>query len=187
MDDEGLVRRILDGDRSALDLLVGRYLRRAMAVAWEFAQTREDAEDLVQDAFLRVIEALPGYDLRRPFPPWFFTIVRNVGRNAAARRARIQFTELPEDLEGEAGADGPDDRVDPVDLDRFMSRMPELMNSLAPMQRRCLRLCDLEEFSAKEVGEMLGIAPPTVRVHVHRARAALRAKLTLQTEDGSGP
>lgn len=145
-----------------------------MAVAWEFAQTREDAEDMVQDGFLRVLEALPSYDPGRPFAPWFFTIVRNVGRNAASRNASISFTSLPEELEVEEEPGRCEERID---LEALMSRMPALMESLAPMQRRCLELCDLEGFSAKEVGEMLDVAPATVRVHLHRARASLRVQL----------
>lgn len=83
--DSELVVRAWRGEGEAFGTLVRRYLRPALAVAWEFAPSRDDAEDLVQDAFHRALRALPSFDAGRPFRPWFFTIVRNLGRNAAER------------------------------------------------------------------------------------------------------
>lgn len=87
-DDAELVRRSLDRDDRAFAELVRRYLRRALAVAWEYCGTREDAEDIVQDAFTRVARALDRFDTRRPFAPWLFTIVRNTARDAGSARRR---------------------------------------------------------------------------------------------------
>jgi RNA polymerase sigma-70 factor (ECF subfamily) len=70
-------------------------------VAWEFTESRDDAEDVVQDAFHRALHGLDSYDARRPFRPWFFTIVRNAGRNAAAWRNRWSFEPLDDALPSE--------------------------------------------------------------------------------------
>ena len=176
-----LVRRIREGDRSAFEELVERYLRRALAVAWEFTETREDAEDLVQETFVRMIDALPRFDVGRPFAPWFFTILRNLGRNAARRRAGVRFEPLPDQV----GVEGPLSRIERrLDLEAVLERLPELMTELSPMQESCFRLCDLEGFEPVEVSAMLGVAPATVRVHLHRARTALREGLAGPDEEG---
>lgn len=173
-DDSALVRRILGGDRSAWADLVERYLRRAMAAAWQFTESRDDAEDLVQDAFVRVLEALPRYDPARPFGPWFFTILRNAARTRARRDGRRRAEVLSE----EVGSDDPWDRVDEkIDGKALLERLPRALDGLSPMQRHCFRLCDLEGLEPREVADMTGLAPPTVRVHLHRARAALRKEL----------
>jgi DNA-directed RNA polymerase specialized sigma24 family protein len=84
--DAALVRATLGGEEAAFAGLVRRYLRKAMAAALEYAGTRENAEDIVQDTFRRLLENLDRYDPERPFEPWFFTILRNTARNAARHR-----------------------------------------------------------------------------------------------------
>jgi len=179
--DRELVRRIRRGDRASFDELVRRYLRPALAVAWEFTESRDDAEDVVQDAFHRVLRGLDGYDDDRPFRPWFYAIVRNVGRNAAAWRGRWSSEPIADSFP--AGGSTPLTELERAEIRR---RVDEGMQLLSPMQRSCFRLCDLEGFAAGEAADMLGIQESTVRVHVFRARRALREVLRpLREESGS--
>ena len=67
-----LAARARAGDRRAFELLVRRLVRPALAAAWEFVPTREDAEEFVQDAFARCWKEFGRYDQARPFAPWFF-------------------------------------------------------------------------------------------------------------------
>jgi len=160
------------GNRDAFGTLVSRYLRRALAAAWEYAPTRDDAEDLVQDAFHRALLSLDRFDETRQFGPWFFTILRNVGRNAAERNSRWTSVAVPDEL--------PTDASDPEDeAHRAVLRegIQEGLDVLPQMQRTCFRLCDIEGFEGTEVAEMLGLSAATVRTHRHRARATLRAAL----------
>lgn len=160
------------GDREAFGALVARYLRPALAVAWEYAPSRDDAEDLVQEAFHRALRGLDGFDVRLPFRPWFFTIVRNVARNAAERDARWSSVAVPDSLPA-----GDEDPADVAHRALLRERIDEGLDSLPPMQRSCFRLCDVEGFEVNEVAEMLGVASATVRTHRHRARATLRRAL----------
>jgi RNA polymerase sigma factor (sigma-70 family) len=140
-------------------------VRAALATAWEFAHDRDEAEDLTQEAFVKALQHLHRFDDRRSFRPWFFTILRNLARNAATRskRARRFADALP------AESSAPDDEVQMV-VERQLSKM-------TTSQASCFRLCEIEGFSAVEVAEMLGMAAATVRTHVHRARLKLRAEL----------
>ena len=170
--DSELVRRTREGDRQAFGVLVTRYLRPALAVAWEYAPSRDDAEDLVQEGFHRALRGLDGFDTRQPFRPWLFTIVRNVARNAVARHRRWSAVAIPDEL--------PSDEPDPLDEAyrlELRTRIDEGLDMLPPMQRACFRLCDVEGFEGNEVAEMLGVNAATVRTHRHRARAALRRAL----------
>jgi len=170
--DGELVDQARRGDGEAFGALVRRYLRPALAVAWEYAPSRDEAEDLVQDAFHRALEALPSFDTSRPFRPWFFTILRNVARNAAERHARWTSVPVPEEMST--------DKADPEEMAHraeLRERIRHGLDVLPPMQRTCFRLCDIEGFDGVEVAEMLGVSAATVRVHRHRARAALRGAL----------
>lgn len=167
-----LAARARAGDEEAFGHLVRRLVRPALATAWELAATREDAEEVVQDAFARTWRELPRYDTGRPFAPWFYTILRNLARNAARRDQRWTRVTLEDAHEGGELApveEGHDD-MDPAFLHAALEE-------LSPMQRACFRLVRLEEFSAGEAAAMLGIDGATVRVHIHRATRALRARL----------
>ncbi len=81
--DAALVARIRAGDRSAFDGLVHAYMRQAFQLAYRVVGHREDAEDLVQEAFLAAYQYLHAYDAGRPFGPWLMRIVLNRGSQPA--------------------------------------------------------------------------------------------------------
>jgi RNA polymerase sigma-70 factor (ECF subfamily) len=172
-----VIRGAQVGDERRYRELVGRYVRPALAVAWEFADTLEDAEDVVQETFLRVVQALGRFDPDRPFAPWFFTILRNVARNAAARRALRLHAALDE-AQGEASARDarptPDELTEQLEL---QARVDLALASLPDMQRTCFRLCVLEGLSSSEVAQALDVSAATVRTHVYRARRAMRTAM----------
>jgi RNA polymerase sigma-70 factor, ECF subfamily len=149
--------------------LVTRYLRPGLAVAWEFTDTLDDAEDVVQETFRRVVRALPRFDVERPFAPWFFTILRNVARNAAGARAFQLSIELDESTPDAAPT--PAEQVEYLELE---TQVDTQLDALPKMQRACFRLCVLEGFSSQDVATALGVSDRTVRTHVFRARQALR-------------
>lgn len=169
LSDEELARRAKGGDAHAFDALVRRYLRPALAVALEFVDARDDAEDLVQEAFHRALRGMEHFDERLSFRPWFFTILRNVGRNLVARQRRWQSVHVPETLAAEQRSPHDD-----AEWGETSERLSAAIEKLPEMQRACVRLFDVEGFNTVEVAEMLGITSGTVRTHVHRARRALR-------------
>jgi len=166
------VRLARKGEARAFDELVERYLRGALAVALEYARDRDDAEDIVQDAFIRTLRELHRFDHRLSFRPWFYTILRNLGRNAAERRGRQTELEAVGDVasnpgSGDAAADA-----------ELRGLIEQELAGMSAQQAASFRLCEIEGFSALEVGDMLGVAPATVRTHAHRARLKLREVLS---------
>lgn len=176
--DDALVRATLRGDEVSLARLARRYLRKAMAVALEYVGDREDAEDVVQDTFRRVLGNLELYDSSRRFEPWFFTILRNTARNAA-KRHRIRSHEV---LTVEHASDTPD----PFESTRrreLRRSIDEAVASLPAGQRSCFRLCVVEGLSSAEAATALGLAESTVRVQVLNARRALQRLLEAWREE----
>lgn len=125
----------------------------------------------MQDAFLRTLRELHRFDDRRSFRPWFYAILRNLGRNAAARRNRQVDDGAADSLVARASGDAAADAELRGIIERELAGMTE-------QQAASFRLCEIEGFSALEVADMLGISPATVRTHAHRARLKLRASLT---------
>ncbi|MGH7554705.1 MAG: RNA polymerase sigma factor [Longimicrobiales bacterium] len=170
--DGALIRAALRGDDEAFARLVRRYLRKAMAVSMEYARTREDAEDVVQETFRRVLEGLGRFDLERSFEPWFFTILRNTARNASKSRRLRDHEALTAEVA--SSTPGPFEEMQQSEL---RQRIGEALDRLPAMQRTCFRLCMVEGFSSAEAADAVGLAESTVRVHVFRARQALQGLL----------
>ena len=165
---EELVGSCLDGEETAFRRLVERLLPDAMTLAIQFVRRRDLAEDVVQEAFLRLARALPTYDRRRPFEPWFFTIVRNCARDRSLQNLRWDRHEDAGNLAAEVAVEHRDGAGLAVDLGRALGGLPA-------MQQRCVRLCLFEGYTSAEAAGLLGVREGTVRTHVQRARKRLRS------------
>ncbi|MFO7895296.1 MAG: sigma-70 family RNA polymerase sigma factor [Longimicrobiales bacterium] len=175
-DDATLVARVLGGDQRAFEELVRRYTRPAFAVAVGIVKESADAEDVVQDAFIRALERLE--DCRNPakFGAWFLQIVRN--RAHSVRRYLTVRQAAPLDaLPLASNRPGPHTETA---RSRLRSDLAEAIGDLTEVQQNVVILHDLEGWKHREIGEMLGLPTGTVRAHLHHARTALRDHEALQ-------
>ena len=171
--DTELLAATARGDGAAFAVLVRRYIRAGTLLGAQLVGDRDDAEDIVQEAFTVVHRNAGTFDAARPFGPWFFAIVRRLGANQRARTARrarllelFGRKELTELSSGDV-EDGVAARLDGAAALRAM-------NDLSPMQRACIELVVLRGLTHEEVAAMHGISESTVRQHVFRGRASLR-------------
>lgn len=181
LEEPALVERVRARDPLAFDELVRRYLRRAFAVAYHVMQHREDAEDLVQDAFIAVLEQIDRFEPGRAFAPWFFRVLVNRGLNARKSR-RVRRTEsVPED----AAALGRSPHRD-AETAEYRTRLRGALRGLPERQRLVVRLAELEGFSTAEIAGIMNVAQSTVRWYLHEARRALRVALAPLEDDVRG-
>ena len=169
--DGALVARARAGDSAAFDALVRTYMEQAYRVAYRVVGHREDAEDLVQEAFLAAYQYLDSFDIGRPFGPWLMRIVLNRGANL--RRSRARRSMEPE-TEGVSEAPSALDESERQDLGRVLH---DALGTLSERQRMIVTLFDVDGRTSAEIGEMLELAPGTVRWHLHEARRQLRGVL----------
>jgi len=178
-DEPGLVVQVQQGDRAAYAVLVRRHLPRAQRIAWRMLRHREDAEDAVQDAFLRALERIDQCDATRPFGPWFFRIVATTAINRHRSAKRRETEELSETEVSEA--------VSPMDAavhGVLRDEVDAALRTLPPMQRQLIELVTFEEFTPTEAAGVLEIPAGTARWHLHEARKALRMQLQSWLGDG---
>jgi RNA polymerase sigma-70 factor (ECF subfamily) len=166
------IARVLAGDAEAFAPIVRRYLRPAFAVALRLLGQRQDAEDLVQEAFLAALHHLRTFDRSRRFGPWFYRIVWTRGLNLRKSLARRAAEALEPDRHG----GGPDPAAE-LNRSELSATVAEALAALPERQRLVVQLFDLDGFSGAEIGAMLGIAPGTVRWYLHEGRRALRERL----------
>jgi RNA polymerase sigma-70 factor, ECF subfamily len=184
-----LVRRFQQGDARALEELFELYLDRALGLAVRLTETREDAEEVTQEAFLRAFrraKSFRGETSERKeqgagdasvalFGAWLFAIVRNV---AADRRRQLRLPVLPldaEDLDGLSVGDETQRHTNRIVLHRALESLPE-------EYRLVLTLCDMEDISHADAAKILGKSVPATKSLVYRARRALR-DLLIDSED----
>jgi RNA polymerase sigma-70 factor (ECF subfamily) len=178
--DGALVVRARAGDSAAFDALVRTYMEQAFRVAFRVVGHREDAEDLVQEAFMAAHQYLDSFELGRPFGPWLIRIVLNRGSNL--RRSRTRRTTEPE-IDGVSTAPSALTESERSDTGRILQ---EALGTLSERQRMIVTLFDVDGLTSTEIGEMMELAPGTVRWHLHEARRQLRGVLSRYFGSGDG-
>ena len=164
------------GHDAAFTLLVRRYIRAATLLAEQLLGDRDEADDIVQDAFTVVYRNASNFDATRPFAPWFFTIVRRLAANRRSRDLRRERL-LRLWRSGSVAAPARESAESALLASLDAAAATRAMKELSPMQRACFELVAIRDLSVEEVAAMHGISESTVRQHVFRARAALRGAL----------
>jgi len=174
-DDGELVRRALAGDGEAFVQIVRRHQAAAIRVARVFGPP-DDAEDTVQEAFMKAHGALPRYDAARPLRPWLLAIVANEARDRARRGARR--TRLMERLVAHRGPEGAASSPEELALARIgPERLVDALAGLRRRERETILLRYVLDHSEEETAAILGCAPGTVKSRSARGLARLREAL----------
>ena len=166
--DAEVCRLLAAGERDrAFERLLTAYRGRVYRLALSYVRTPADAEDLAQEAFVRLWRALPLYDGRASFSTWLYVIARNACLSELRRRGARPTASLDDDPADPAA---PMSAASPVDLRMECETLVEMLDE---PQRRIVRLFYLEERSYEQVAAMLDMPINTVRSHLHRARKRL--------------
>ncbi len=172
-----LVRRARAGDRFAQEELVQRHRRSMFLLALQLLGNRDDALDVVQDAFLRFFTTLQRFDVRRPLKPWLYQIVRNRVVDLYRRRRVRRNEPLDRGDDGGPALQLHDPAADPErDAGRaeLRLRLWRALDQLSPKQREILVLRDYQDLSYAEIATALDIPIGTVMSRLHGARQRLR-------------
>ena len=176
--DETIFKRVQAGNRAAFAILVERYQRRAFAVATRLMGNRTEAEDAVQQAFLRLYASRASYDPRWRLNTWFYRILTNVCIDSLRR---IRST-VPLDGREFPTADTPERAM----LKREQEELLQAGLAAVPVEARIvLALYYGEGRTYREIGAIRGISVNTVKTNLRRGRVALRKALRVRGVDGS--
>jgi RNA polymerase sigma-70 factor (ECF subfamily) len=165
------VEAVRRGETGGYDYLVSKHSRRALSIAWGIVRNAADAEDLVQDAFVRAYEKIGRFREGEPFGPWLYRIVTNLSLDVVRHRAKFPAT--PVEAHDERG----ELRAAEAAWSDTASRIDRAIESLPEMQRVVARLFIVEEFEHAEIAAMTGLAEGTVRSHLSHARKKLQEAL----------
>ena len=170
--DAELVEQARRGSARAFELLVRRHVDAALGVASRLVDDDSDAEDVVQDGFIKALERLE--DCREPdrFRAWLLTIVRNHAHNLR-KRERLRRGEA---LNGVHRSGAPSPLLE-AERTETMERITAALDELTELQRQVVELHDFQGWKHAEIGEKLGISSGASRFNLHAARKKLRGLL----------
>ena len=184
LDESTLVSQAREGDKSAFGELVRRYEGKIFRLAQHVTQNREDAEDVLQETFMKAYEHLDQFKGDSKFYTWIVRIAVNQALMKLRRRKTDKTVSIDETIDtGEdtvvreiaAWDENPEQQFS---RDELGSILDTAVRSLEPLYRSVFVLRDIEELSTEETAEALGLSVPAVKSRLLRARLQLREKLT---------
>ena len=182
--DLALIDRVKAGDISAYDVLVRKYERQIFRIAQHITQNREDAEDVMQDAFLKAYEKLEQFQGNAKFYTWLVRIAVNESLMRLRKRRTGRTVSMDEDIETEEGhvprdfadwAPDPEQNYDNTELSEILRKT---IQGLPRGFRVVFALRDIEGLSTEETAEALNLSVPAVKSRLLRARLQLRERLS---------
>jgi RNA polymerase sigma-70 factor (ECF subfamily) len=184
IDEAVLVAQAKDGDTRAFGDLVRRYEGKIFRLANHITQNREDAEDVLQETFMKAYEHLEQFKGDSKFYTWIVRIAVNQALMKLRRRKSDKSVSLDEQIDtGEdtvvreiaAWGEDPEQQFSREELGEILDGA---IDSLEPPYRSVFVLRDVEDLSTEETAEALGLSVPAVKSRLLRARLQLREKLT---------
>jgi RNA polymerase sigma-70 factor (ECF subfamily) len=183
--DEVLVERVRSKDVAAFEELLGRYENKLYRLAMRFVRNENDAQEILQDAFLSAWRNLPGFEGRAQFGSWMYRVTVNAALMFLRARSRHPEVML-DDVEpailhkaaeqsvhgsSEDWSQRPDEQLQSEELRRHIQ---DAADALPEGLRTVFLVRDVEGMSTEETAELLGLSLPAVKTRLHRARLAMR-------------
>jgi RNA polymerase sigma-70 factor (ECF subfamily) len=182
--DIALVERAKAGDEVAFEQLIRQYDRQIFRIARHITQNKEDAEDIVQDTFLKAYQKLEQFQGNSKFYTWLVRIAVNESLMRLRKRRTSKTVSMDEDVQTEDGSvprdfadwtPNPEQQYGQGELGDILRKT---IQGLPPGFRSVFTLRDVENFSTEETAEALGLSVPAVKSRLLRARLQLRERLS---------
>jgi len=184
--DQEVVERASTGSEAAYRELVRRYQRPVFSLIYRMVRDRELAEDLTQETFVKVLNAIDRYRPEYKFSSWIFKIANNAAIDHLRRREldtlsldggpdamtpdRVQATSL------QLG-DGAESQLEELEARELGTQIERAIGALRPEYRACIIMRHVEGRAYDEIADVLDLPLGTVKTYIHRARAELRESL----------
>lgn len=187
LSDQDVVRHAVQGRESAYRELIRRYQRPVFSLVYRMVRDRELAEDLTQETFIKVLNAIDSYRPEYKFSSWIFKIANNASIDHLRRRG-LNTLSLDGSPHAESAdaieattlqiGDGAENQLDEVASRELGQQIEGAINQLRPEYRSCIILRHIDGRPYEEIAEMLDLPLGTVKTYIHRARNELRILLS---------
>lgn len=189
-EEQKLLKRVLNGDHSCFELIVKEHTGKVVGLAWRLLGNQHEAEDIAQEAFLRLYKALPKFKGESRISTWLYRTTTRLAIDHL-RRAKLKrkiFFFRQDDKAPDPVDHASDGRANPskeLISNEAMQSLRRSLSKLSARQQVIFTLRHYEGFSLNEIAEQLGIETGTVKAHLHRAVTQLRIDLKEYHEEMS--
>ncbi|MFH0766132.1 MAG: RNA polymerase sigma factor [Calditrichota bacterium] len=176
--DADLINRSQLGDEAAFKELVELYRTRVASIAYQVLGNYEDARDVSQEVFIKLYRGIKRFDPNKKFFTWLYRLTVNAAidylRSKKRRSSEYSYDDRPDQYQNIPSPEQ-DSVIFGVERRELRELFIKLAEQLNPKQQAALVLCDLQEFTADEVAEMLDCPKVTLRWYLHEARKKIRS------------
>jgi RNA polymerase sigma-70 factor (ECF subfamily) len=172
-----ILKRCQAGDTNAFRHLVEYYQSFAYALAYRMLFCREEAEDVVQESFVRVWRHMKTFNHRQKFTTWFYKIVTNLCYDKMKANRRRKNVIIPQSGEQALSPASHEDLEEDVVNKDLVARIEKFIDELSTRQKSVFVLRDLQNLEVREVARILGISESSVKTNLFYARQNIRNKL----------
>lgn len=173
-----LVRQVKTGNAYAFQQLVEKYQHLAFTVAYNIVKNREDAEEIVSDAFIKVYKNIVQHNEQSKFSSWLYKIVYNTALSRLRKKKLEVFSIDADEYDKDYGVSAPDG-WDVMVYDDQKRYIQMALEQLPEQDKLVLSLFYLAEEGLNEISEITGEKKSTVKVRLHRARTKLYNELNI--------
>ncbi len=175
--DSEILSRVLQGDQQSFAQIVNRYQNFVFTIALRYTTSREDAEEIAQDCFVKAYRSLSDFRGESKFTTWLYTIVTTTCLTFL-RKKKLDIHSLDNEKVFEL-ADSQDSgfRANQVEQKSKIGMVNQAISLLSPDDANIITLFYKGEQSLEEIGQVMGLEPNTVKVRLHRARQRLKDKM----------
>ncbi|HVV54194.1 MAG TPA: RNA polymerase sigma factor [Mucilaginibacter sp.] len=174
--DDELIRQCKSGSLKHQELLYKRFYGYAMGIGLRYCLNRDDAMEVVNDAFIKVFNAMKGYDEGKSFKAWLRTIVVNTAIDRRRKDMKLQFNT---DLDHADSL-----TISITSIDNIHARdILDMMKGLPAIQLAIFNLYEIDGYNHEEISDILNIPASSSRVYLSRAKEKMRKIIRIETQD----
>ncbi len=174
--DQLYIDKVISGDLSAYTYLVDKHKDMAFSVALRIVRNREDAEEIVQDAFVKAYQNMDAFRNKSKFSTWLYRIVFNAAISRT-RKKSLESTDLDSFVIDNYSTDEIKENINKLDSNEQLKLVNKLIDKLPPLEYTLINLYYKEECSIDEISEITGLTDSNVKVKLHRIRKKLYSEL----------
>ena len=176
MDDNHYISQVIAGNTAAYAVLIDRHKDLVFTIAMNITRSREDAEEVAQDAFLKAFQKLAGFRQESSFQTWIYRIVYNEAISRV-RKNKLKLMDLEEEFTGNIPDEEIEEDVAGLDEQEQKEVITKILDKLPEIDRVIVTLFYLESHPITEIAEITGLGESNVKVRLHRVRKRIYSDL----------
>ena len=176
--DSFYINKVLNNDVSAYTILVDKHKNMAFTVAYRIVRNREDAEEIAQDAFVKVYQSLKSFKKESKFSTWLYRIIYNTAISKT-RKKQLETTNLDYNVVENFSTDEIKEDVNRLDNDEQKKIIYKILQHLNPEDSTLINMFYFKKYSTEEISDIMGLSQANVKVKLHRIRKKLYKEIQL--------